>query len=423
MFHELNVTNSSQHLFHRTLQKIGVYYMILIFGLGFIGNSISCFIFTRSKLRRLGCSSYLTALSLSDNGYLLCLAIIWLENVRIYIFHYNGICQATVYLTTVFSSLSVWFTLAFTTERFVVVAYPLKRHYYRSTTRARVVIFCLTVIAGVLYSSSLWTNGIEIINATTTVLPVYGSRCVTIREWLKFTRRMNICDVFLTFILPFIGIVTFNLLIIYKSGNYDRLLEKNHIQSSSAGLKNLVKHRLKRSTYHKRITRMLLIISSTFLLLNTPMHVLKIYYFFFSPPNVDDKTSNESIIEQFTFYLFYTNFSINFFLYSLCGKNFRTSLSTLFHFRTLTTKKVKGVDDGMGITENHLYNNPNNSSTASHEQMTTTIGGGDQRLRNDSKRYLSATIKYHHNTKQKKKSLKVELIPSLQSHYSQLSVK
>jgi hypothetical protein len=58
--------------------------------------------------RRLSCSLYLTALSISDNGYLICLALIWLENVRVFIFHNNGICQIAVYLTTVFSSLSVW---------------------------------------------------------------------------------------------------------------------------------------------------------------------------------------------------------------------------------------------------------------------------------------------------------------------------
>jgi hypothetical protein len=75
---------------------------------------------------------------------------------------------------------------------------------------------------------------------------------------------------------------------------------------------------------------MLLIISTTFLLLNTPMHLLKIYYFFFSNDDTyDEKSSIESIIEMLTFYLFYTNFSINFFLYSLCGKNFRSCLMNL----------------------------------------------------------------------------------------------
>jgi hypothetical protein len=138
---------------------------------------------------------------------------------------------------------------------------------------------------------------------------------------------MNIIDLFLTFIIPFLTIVTLNILIILKSGQYDRLLERNYIQPSTYILHNLLEHRLRRSKYHRRITKMLLIISTTFLLLNTPIHLLKVYYYFFSNDDTyDEKSSYESIIDMFTFYLFYTNFSINFFLYSLCGKNFRSCL-------------------------------------------------------------------------------------------------
>lgn len=138
---------------------------------------------------------------------------------------------------------------------------------------------------------------------------------------------MNILDFFLTFIIPFLTILTLNTLIILKSGQYDRLLERHYTQPSTYVLHNLLEHRLRRSKYHRRITKMLLIISTTFLLLNTPMHLLKIYYFFFSTDDTyDEKNSIESVVEMLTFYLFYTNFAINFLLYSLCGKNFRSYL-------------------------------------------------------------------------------------------------
>ncbi|CAF2712101.1 unnamed protein product [Rotaria sp. Silwood2] len=330
----VDTNGNSIKYFQRLLQRFGVIYMAIVIILGFIGNSISCYVFVRSKLKRLSCSLYLTALSISDNGYLICLGLIWLENIRVFIFHNNGICQITVYLTTVFSSLSVWCTVAFTTERFVVVAYPLKRSQYNSSTRARYALILLTFLAILLYSPSLWTSGIETAKSERSALPPYETRCVTLRQWLKFTRQMNIIDFFLTFIIPFLTIVTLNTLIILKSGQYDRLLERNYIQPSTYILHNLLEHRLRRSKYHRRITKMLLIISTTFLLLNTPMHLLKVYYFFFSNDDTyDEKSSYESTIEMLTFYLFYTNFSINFFLYSLCGKNFRLCLMDLIkHF-------------------------------------------------------------------------------------------
>jgi hypothetical protein len=266
------------------------------------------------------------------------------------------------------------FTVAFTTERYVVVAYPLKRSQYNSTSRARYVILLLTCLAILLYSSSLWTSGIE---PRTPELTNYETRCVTLRHWVKFTRQMNIIDFFLTFIIPFFTILTLNILIIWKSGRYDRLLERNYIQPSAYILHNLLEHRLRRSKYHRRITRMLLIISTAFLLLNTPMHLLKIYYFFFSTDdNYDENNSIESAIEMLTFYLFYTNFSINFFLYSLCGKNFRSSLMDLIK-NIGTNKQANGFFSNVG--DNALvqyYQNSQRTRFLKRELSSTVSSGG-----------------------------------------------
>jgi hypothetical protein len=35
----------------RSLQRFGVIYMAIVIGLGFLGNSISCYVFVRSKLK------------------------------------------------------------------------------------------------------------------------------------------------------------------------------------------------------------------------------------------------------------------------------------------------------------------------------------------------------------------------------------
>jgi hypothetical protein len=264
------------------------------------------------------------------------------------------------------------FTVAFTTERYVVVAYPLKRTQYNSTIRSRYVILLLTLLAIFLYSSSLWTSGIEI----TPELTTYETRCVTLRHWLKFTRQMNIIDFFLTFIIPFFTILTLNILIIWKSGHYDRLLERNYIQPSTYILHHVLEHRLRRSKYHRRITKMLLIISTTFLLLNTPMHLLKIYYFFFSNDDTyDEKNSIESAIEMLTFCLFYTNFSINFFLYSLCGKNFRSSLMDLIK-HIGTNKPTNSFFSNVGDNALTQYYQRSQRTRFLRRELSSTVSSG-----------------------------------------------
>ena len=284
------------------------------------------------------------------------------------------------------------FTVAFTTERFVVVAYPLKRSQYNSATRARYAVTILTFLALLLYSPSLWTSGIELTRSERTALPLYETQCVTLRQWLRFTRQMNIIDFFLTFIIPFLTIVTLNTLIIVKSGQYDRLLERNYIQPSTYILHNLLEHRLRRSKYHRRITKMLLIISTTFLLLNTPMHLLKVYYFFFSDDDTyDEKSSYESIIEMLTFYLFYTNFSINFFLYSLCGKNFRACLmdlirrvgrakqtSSFLSNRLIIAGNMAAADNPVAQYYQHVQRNHHLRKLSKRDNSTTVSSDGSR---------------------------------------------
>jgi hypothetical protein len=53
----LNVTSNAElstisiAYFYRSLKRFGVIYMAILIILGFIGNSISCYVFVRSKLK------------------------------------------------------------------------------------------------------------------------------------------------------------------------------------------------------------------------------------------------------------------------------------------------------------------------------------------------------------------------------------
>ena len=73
-----------------------------------------------------------------------------------------------------------------------------------------------------------------------------------------------------------------------------------------------------------RTTRALLVISSIFLLLNLPSHVLRLYTFFYLA-KCPECELNTAIItwQEFAQLLYYVNFAANFFLFSACNGNFR----------------------------------------------------------------------------------------------------
>ena len=85
-----------------------------------------------------------------------------------------------------------------------------------------------------------------------------------------------------------------------------------------------------KNTAQIKITKMLLVISTIFLLLNLPKHALLVYDFLMGMSSESYRTSLTVVLLQQAFTMIYNlNFAINFFLYSLCGKNFRAALCRL----------------------------------------------------------------------------------------------
>ena len=85
-----------------------------------------------------------------------------------------------------------------------------------------------------------------------------------------------------------------------------------------------------------RTARMLIIVSSVFVILKLPTHVFRIHGFIQTSIH-DDYTSTQSSMKnldirwQKLFQLvYYLNFAINFFIYSACGRQFRTGLKILY---------------------------------------------------------------------------------------------
>jgi len=129
------------------------YYTPLLCTFGAIGNSLSILVFcVHNSHRNLSSSYYLSALALSDNGYLLNLFAMWLNGLGIRVITWELSCPLVMYLGQVTCFLSVWLTVAFTVERFYAVCHPLKRATICTVSRAKKVIGTITVVALVSFS-------------------------------------------------------------------------------------------------------------------------------------------------------------------------------------------------------------------------------------------------------------------------------
>ena len=210
--------------------------------------------------------------------------------------------------------------------------------------RARKVVLCLSAFGIVAYSFGAWTSGVQEVQGISQCLPL-----------TKFTNLINIAnniDTFVTLLIPSLAIFIMNIRIILKiayfydkrsgmtvtfsRGEYHRGSnsdKRSKSISSSVDLKSgsvassVEPHSSPRNRSQMKITKLLLVVSTVFLLLNLPSHAIRVYFFFMGYFKDSWEPSNSLVLWQQIFtIIYYCNFSVNFFLYSLCGKNFRKAL-------------------------------------------------------------------------------------------------
>lgn len=335
----LNDVDKTTLLYH-VLRYFNLFLMPAIVVVGLVGNTLSFCVFRCTALRSFPSNVYLSALALADSGFLLTLLMTWLNVLHIPLFHTQGLCQLFVYLTYVFGFLSVWYVVTFTVERFVVVCYPLHRYTWCTFGRARVVVASLAVLAAIAYSFTLWTTGVIVLSN--------GSRvCTHLPRYDTMLAVAGHIDSIVTLLVPFVIILVMNTKIVYVmfySAEHKTLNDMNvsHQAAVAAAATAAAaaaavgdaavgdihtQQVVVRNASQNRITKTLVIVSTAFLVLNLPSHVVRVYVLLLtSSGRTEQLTWQLRQWQQLAQLVYYVNFAVNFFLYSLCGHNFRSYL-------------------------------------------------------------------------------------------------
>uniref|UniRef100_A0A915J9T9 G-protein coupled receptors family 1 profile domain-containing protein n=1 Tax=Romanomermis culicivorax TaxID=13658 RepID=A0A915J9T9_ROMCU len=206
--------------------------------------------------------------------------------------------------------------------------------------------------------------------------------CTTTAKFTRFVSIMNYADFFLTLIVPFFTIIGLNMLISMNllsnkttnhsnnsthnnNNNNDKLVKSNPFPNKKSIMSNdsvrsdfgpshrkrmsstafsitskrscvsvmsntVNNNSISSSSNYKdeKITKTLLIVSTIFLIMNFPDHFVRLIASILHDTNLWSKLDLRqkcilSYIQMITNVLFQTNFAVNFFLYSVVGRNFR----------------------------------------------------------------------------------------------------
>ena len=297
-----------------TVDYMTWYFMPLLIGGGVIGNSLSLVVFLNTHLNRLSLSVYLAALAISDIGFLLSLLFGWVGGTKFALFHLNGWCQTVVFVSYTTSFLSVWFVVAFTVERYIAICHPFHRPEMCTTRRAKKVVIALSTFAIIIYSCNFWTTGVRHdVNTNLTT-------CVPLREYYKMHVSLTYGDAIVTLFVPFLAIVIFNITIAHRIAYFyhkrQRLMSERHYAQQN----------IRQCRAQIKVTKMLMVVSSVFLFTNLPSYVIRFRVFILTFVEGYARLSRFDLLMQKMFqFLYYSNFAINFLLYSAANRKFRVA--------------------------------------------------------------------------------------------------
>ncbi|XP_018340179.1 PREDICTED: thyrotropin-releasing hormone receptor-like [Trachymyrmex septentrionalis] len=307
-------------------QNIQRYYAPILVFLGLLGNCMSVFVFFGTKLRYSSSSIYLGALAISDSGFLMTVFVSWLKMVHVDLFNRQGFCQFFIYLASLCSFLSVWFVVAFTVERYVAVKWPLRRQFWCTVARAKMIVVGFTALA-VLLTSPV---------AVFSKISENSTDCGYLdKEWESWAIPYNVIDNVVTFAVPLTIIVIFNTLIARNIYKLDHIRRTLTIESDVSN-ERAPRDRMPQT----KVTKMLLLVSSAFFCLNMPAFVFRVIAVVGNDKVPDNNKSVMWLIwaQQMSQLLFDTSFGINFILYCASGQNFRREIVYICTKRSSTRR-------------------------------------------------------------------------------------
>ena len=305
-----NFTNNDSHNFEETgkiITTIEKYAVPTICSFGLIANTLSFIVFVQKFLRRKSCSIFLAARSLSDNGFLITLLIMWTSSVfDLGLSRVPGICQIIVFLTYVFGCLSVWLVVFVTIENYIRICKPFMVNSLCQTTKAKYAVITLLICALCCYNFPLWTMTEE---------------CTPKPKHFKFLRIMVYVDSVLTLVAPLI-IMTFLLSRIALSSISPCKRTRRPSSTPTIRISNL----------KTKVTTMLLAVTLIFITLNLPLHVvrLRLLVISFIKDKINVSTPADLTIQSISQLIYYLSLAINFIVYCVFGKSYRRTFIGLF---------------------------------------------------------------------------------------------
>ena len=329
---------------------------VIILIIGTIGNVLSLTVWVCTSLRFYRLAPYMTILAISDLLTLhtrLLGEIVYIKTGKQIQDIDAPLCQLRFYLTYVSGHLVGWSLTLMTIQKAIAVSAPLRAQSFITRRSGWIIVFVMVIFIFGINTHVFWTFSFD---------PLNPEDPCTANDFINYTWPWM--DTVIAVILPFLGLLFSNMIIIYKLAQAKHRHVKQHTTVVTA------------DTHLVSNSVTLIALSLAFLLLNLPM---QIYIPLYNSDVIIVKDYEDALLMTAFLHLQYTNSAINFFVYCLAWPAFRKKLCSIFC--VLSIKFMRKQDNNRYITnqgrdlassDTHLVQSGLHSSSDTISQAHTT---------------------------------------------------
>ena len=226
-------------------------------------------------------------------------------------------CKLSITAMNITTMCSTLFILSMTFERSYSIVRPHKAASFNKVKRAKHTIICCVIFSFLFNLPHLFLSRDDY------------PRCIPYSSIFRHFETYFWLSFVFNFILPFIFLLTMNIIIIHTLRKRSRKIFR-HFEGHGKGQKKGQISKVK--NMEKQIYITLLLVTCGFLVLTTPLYLVIVLVVF---SIVNRNTPRGSALFYLLYHVaqksFYTNNGINFFFYVMSGQKFRTYLLKLLH--------------------------------------------------------------------------------------------
>ncbi len=302
---------------YKVAMAIAKYWFKFLVPIGVIGNTLSFLVMMKPSNRKLSTCIYMASISINDN--LMMFLAMYAHVTNDINVHQVGSFESKVIAFLVLMSLqnTTYQVLLMTIDKFIAIKWPHKAATYSTPRRAKIALLCVHIFVILYNIPHLFLSGIKANICRVYLKPVLFS---PVHSWLSFV---------VNFIVPFSLLFFMNLVIIQQvKRSHQRFGERNS-STEVQSYNNPAQQRLKtQKNVENQLTRMLVLVTSLFLILLVPTYVRFIFLTIFVT-DTPEKQAAAILLYHISAKLYNTNSGLNFFLYCISGNKFRSDLKEL----------------------------------------------------------------------------------------------